>query len=93
MATVIARVKWTDYDEVLRIFAEHADVRKSFGCQGTTIFRNAEDPNEVMILFEWDELESMDRFFADPDVQSIALPTMANTPINFVVSESHDFSS
>jgi heme-degrading monooxygenase HmoA len=31
------------------------------GCRGARIFRNAEDPQEVVVLFEWDSLESARR--------------------------------
>lgn len=36
------------------LFDKFADDRKSKGSKGATIFRDAEDPNLVIVLFNWD---------------------------------------
>ena len=57
---VLERV--ADYEKWRPIFEEHGVVRKSFGCKGTQVFRNSEDPNEIVLLVEWDNLANARRF-------------------------------
>ena len=93
MATVFVRIKWTNYDEVIEVFANHADVRQSYGSQGATVFRNAEDPDEAMILFEWDDPANMKAFFDDPEVQAVIRPGAVAPPQVFVASGAEDFNA
>jgi heme-degrading monooxygenase HmoA len=53
--------KVSDYDRWREVFAADAAGREAAGCRGTRIFRNAEDPEEVVVLFAWDGLESARR--------------------------------
>jgi hypothetical protein len=46
---------------VERVFDADSAGREAARCRGTRIFRNAEDPQEVVVLFEWDSLESARR--------------------------------
>ena len=50
-----------DYGRWREVFDADAAGREAAGCRGTRIFRNAEDPEEVVVLFEWDGLESARR--------------------------------
>ena len=43
------------------VFDADAAGREVAGCRGSRVFRNAEDPEEVVVLFEWDSLESARR--------------------------------
>jgi heme-degrading monooxygenase HmoA len=53
--------KVRDYERWREVFDADAAGRDAAGCRGTRIFRNAEDPEEVVVLFEWDGLESARR--------------------------------
>ena len=47
-------------------FDEHGTTRRAHGSRGGSLFRSAIDPNEVLLLLEWDDLERA-RLFADSD--------------------------
>jgi len=60
MPYLLERHKVRDYDRWRRVFDADSAGRAAAGCRGARIFRNAEDP-EVVVLFEWDSLESARR--------------------------------
>jgi heme-degrading monooxygenase HmoA len=55
-----------DYKKWKAIFDEHASVRKEYGGKGATLFRNADDPNTLVILWDWESTEKA-REFAQSD--------------------------
>lgn len=55
-----------DYDKWKPIFDEHAAVRKEFGGRGATLYRNADNPNNIIVLWEWESAEKA-REFAQSD--------------------------
>ena len=66
MPALLIRHKVTDYATWKPVFDEHDATRRAHGCQGGRLFRNAADPNEALILLEWDDL-SRARLFAQSD--------------------------
>ncbi len=58
MPYLLERHKVQDYERWRQVFGADADGREAAGCRGARIFRNADDPQEVIVLFEWDSLES-----------------------------------
>jgi heme-degrading monooxygenase HmoA len=64
VAIVLAQFKVADYDKWREVFESKADLRKSAGCTGTHIFRNARDGNEVIINLQWDTEENAEKFHA-----------------------------
>ena len=63
MPYVLGRPKVEDYAKFKRIFDEYWATRRSNGCKGERLFRNADDPNDLVILLEWDDLEKARQFF------------------------------
>jgi heme-degrading monooxygenase HmoA len=61
MPYLLERHKVRDYDRWRGVFDADSAGRAAAGCRGARIFRNAEDPEEVVVLFEWDSLESARR--------------------------------
>ena len=57
MPYLLERHKVRDYDRWREVFDADAGGREAAGCRGTRIFRNADDPEEVVVLFEWDTLK------------------------------------
>ena len=39
------------------------------GCKGGHLLRSTDDPNEVVIFFEWDTMENARRFTGSPDLK------------------------
>lgn len=62
MPYALVRHKVEDYERWKPVFDEDAANREAGGSKGGYLFRNADDPNELLILFEWDELENVRRF-------------------------------
>lgn len=66
MPALLIRHKVEDYAAWKAAFDQHAAARRANGSQGGQLFRNAADPNDVVILLAWDVLERA-RLFADSD--------------------------
>jgi len=70
MPYVLIRHKIEDYAKWRPEYDEHgASRRKASGCKGTHVFRNSENPNEIVILLEWDELENARQFIQSEDLR------------------------
>ncbi len=54
---LLERHKVQDYDQWRAVFDEDAGNRAASGSRGARILRNADDPSEVVVLFEWESLE------------------------------------
>ena len=57
MPYLLERHKVQDYGRWREVFDADAGGREAAGCRGARIFRDADDPEEVVVLFEWDALE------------------------------------
>jgi heme-degrading monooxygenase HmoA len=66
MPSLLIRHRVADYPAWKAVFDEHEPARRANGAQGTQLFRDADDPHEVLLLLEWDDLERA-RLFADSD--------------------------
>jgi heme-degrading monooxygenase HmoA len=70
MAHVLVRHKIESYPKWRPLFNEHAATSKAAGAIGTAqVFRSGDDPWEVFILMEWDELENARKFFASDELR------------------------
>jgi heme-degrading monooxygenase HmoA len=69
MPYLLVRHKVEDYERWKPIFDEHASVREQSGSKGGRLWRNAADPNETVVLFEWDSLENAQRFANSDDLR------------------------
>jgi heme-degrading monooxygenase HmoA len=63
MVYVIAKLKVESYDKWKPVFDERKALRKESGSKEGRLFRNSDDPNEVVILFDWENMESARKFF------------------------------
>ena len=66
MPCLLIRHHVADYPAWKAVFDEQGDLRRANGSQGSRLFRNAANPNEILLLLEWDDLERA-RLFADSD--------------------------
>ncbi len=57
MPILLIRHKVTDFATWKANFDDQDATRGAHGCQGDRLFQNAADPNELLILLEWDSLE------------------------------------
>ncbi len=66
MPSLLIRHHVADYPAWKAVFDEHEPTRRANGSQGGWLFRNADDPHEVLLLLAWDDLERA-RLFVDSD--------------------------
>lgn len=59
MPHIITRLKVKDYDQWKARFLteESRTFRRTHGNRGGRLFRNANDPQEILVLSEWDDVE------------------------------------
>jgi len=69
MAYLIVHHSVEDYAKWKPVFDEHAASRKASGSKGGHLFRNPDNPNELFILFEWDDLERARQFTRSDDLR------------------------
>jgi len=69
MALLFIRHKVKDYTKWKPLFDEHGAKRKEAGSKGGRLFRSEKDPNEVMILFEWEDLGKAHKFTESEDLR------------------------
>jgi heme-degrading monooxygenase HmoA len=69
MPYLLVRHKVEDFDRWKPVYDEHGATRKATGSLGSQLLRNADDPNEMVILFRWDTLENARRFAQSDDLR------------------------
>jgi quinol monooxygenase YgiN len=70
MPYVTARHKVSDYQTWKKAFDKFASTRKAGGEISYKIWRDAEDPNDLSLLFEWDTIENANKFMNSPELQT-----------------------
>jgi len=69
MIYFLVRHKNKDYANWRKVFDEHSATRKTSGSKGASLLRNADDPNEIVIITEWDSLEKARKFAQSEDLK------------------------
>ena len=72
MPALLVRLRVADYATWKAVFDDQSDTRRANGSLGGRLFRNTADPNEILSLFEWDDLERA-RLFVQSDEMSEAM--------------------
>ena len=68
---ILATTKVKDLDHFLEVFStKGADKRAQHGSKGATVFRDPSEPNQVWVVFDWDE-QGWASFVSDPEVPAI----------------------
>ncbi|MEN8375992.1 MAG: cyclase [Gemmatimonadota bacterium] len=66
MATLLVRHRVRDYARWKDVFDSRAGVRADAGSLGGIVFRDGDDPEDVIVVMEWDDLDRA-RDFAERD--------------------------
>jgi hypothetical protein len=69
MPDLIIRQQVEDYRSWKAIFDQDMATRRACGSKGSRIFRNTATPNELIILFTWDDLDRARLYFQADDLQ------------------------
>ena len=90
MPHMLVRHSVKDYDTWKRTFDEHADVRKGVGSKGAHIFRSADDANDVVIVFEFEDLDRAREFTNSSQLREIMQQAGVEGPPTFVYMNEAD---
>lgn len=85
---IIVKRNLTDYDSWKNIVSSGNETRKEKGSQGVTVYRSAKNPNEVYLVFDWDDQKSYLDYFNLPQVQK----ALSDTGTTEIVEISESFS-
>ena len=67
MIFITTRHTVTDYAKWRPIFDADASNRRAGGATGVqTVYRDLANPNDITLLFEWDNAENAQKFFRSP---------------------------
>jgi heme-degrading monooxygenase HmoA len=69
MPYLLVRHKVADYAKWKPVFDEHGATRQASGSKGGLVLRSADDPTEVILLLEWDDLEKARQFAGSADLR------------------------
>ncbi len=71
MPYLLVRQKVTDYEQWKLAFDTHGLTRQANGSRGGQLFRNASDPNELVVLLEWHDLEKARQFAQSEELREV----------------------
>ena|SRR6185295_13839799 len=69
MIYAIIRHKVRDFAQWKPVYDAHGAARKQAGCRNEQLFRISGDPNDLVILTEWDNLEDARKFAQSTDLR------------------------
>jgi len=70
MSYTLVRIAFEDFEKFKAVFEEAANLRQSHGSKGVRVFRNVDQPNEVMIVGEYEDLARARQLFQSPDFRA-----------------------
>jgi hypothetical protein len=80
-------VRISDFDQFWSVFTTRgAEHRRKYGSAGARVLRNREEPDEVLVLFDW-SMEDYERFLADPQTREIMASASLQGPPEVTVLE------
>ncbi len=68
MPYVLVQHSVEDYDKWKLVFDEQ-EIRQAGGSKGGFVFRNADDPNQITVLLEWDNMENARAFSGSDELR------------------------
>jgi heme-degrading monooxygenase HmoA len=69
MAYLLVHHQVADYDAWKPVFDEHDATRRASGGGDHMLFRSADNPNEITIMFEWDSVENAQAFSSSDELR------------------------
>jgi heme-degrading monooxygenase HmoA len=71
MPYLLIRHEVADYSKWKPGFDADSVNRQASGSKGGQLFRNASDPNEMVVLLEWDDLEKARQFTQSDELREV----------------------
>jgi len=72
---IIVRRRLKDYESWKRLVSEREGTRQKYGSRGGFVYQSAKDPNDVVLVFDWDDRKPYAAYFELPDVQKALADT------------------
>lgn len=70
MTTIFLKHTVEDFDTWKQAFDDNADTREEYGShEDYRLLHEAGSPNEVVVIAEWESVETFQRFMAESDLQ------------------------
>jgi hypothetical protein len=69
MSYLLVRHKVAEYKKWKPVYDKHAAMRKAGGSQGARLLRSVSNPNEITLLFEWNDLDKARQFTMSEDLK------------------------
>jgi quinol monooxygenase YgiN len=80
---VLAQHQVEDFPKWKAVFDNAADLRQASGEKSAQIFHDAENPNKLTMLFEWDSIENAKKYSQNPDLVAAMQKAGVTGPPNF----------
>ncbi len=91
MPELLIRHRVADFALWKRVFDEQRSTRWSNGCRGGQVFRNAEDPAELVILLDWDDLRRASLYSrSDELLESLRTAGVVDDPDLWILDQPDD---
>jgi hypothetical protein len=85
---ILDRAKFEDYAKFKSVFDERGAIRKASSSKGDYVFRNADNPNEMVALLEWGDLEKARQFTQSADLrEGMQLAGLTDRPDVYFLDE------
>jgi uncharacterized protein (DUF1330 family) len=93
MTYLLVRHTVKDYVTWKPVFDAHRNSMKSFGGKGGQLFRNADNPNEVLVLATFDNVKNARQFTQSEDLRkAMEKSGVVSKPEIFFLDEAEKFS-
>ena len=71
MPSLLVRHQVQDYDRWRPLFDQHAEVRKSYGIKSGWLMRSADNPNEIILYFEVEDVARARQFAQSDNLREV----------------------
>ncbi len=71
MPYILIRHTVEDYDRWKSVFDDHAPLRQAAGSKGGYLFRSADNPNEVVLIMEMEDLDRARQLVGSDDLRQV----------------------
>ena len=69
MISTILRAEVDDYDKWRKAFDEAIDFRESGGEKSHQVFRGVKNPNEYVLMLEWESVEKFEEYMSSSELK------------------------
>jgi heme-degrading monooxygenase HmoA len=71
MPYILVEHKVKDYAKWKPFFDQHQETRKKAGSKGGRLYRNSQNPNELIVIMEWNTLDNARKFAESADLREV----------------------